>query len=79
MNGAPLLVQYWMPREKEDPAALVGPPWIFTSSGGCSSAGSSKSCAHTHSAHYRNVARKRQTSAVRERLSASGAYNDTLR
>ncbi len=42
--GAPLLVQYWMPRLKAVEACDVGPPWILISSGGFSPGGSWKSC-----------------------------------
>ncbi len=37
LECAPLEVQYWMRRSKAAEQAAVGPPWIFTSSGGFSS------------------------------------------
>ena len=42
----PRLVQNWLPKLNAVDAALVGPPWLFTSSGGRSPGGPAKSGLH---------------------------------
>ncbi len=47
----PREVQYWMARLKAVEVWDVGPPWIFTSSGGSSPSGRTKSCTHQTPQH----------------------------